>query len=81
MKQNLAGIPLPVGGWFSIALALSPYILRGIGSQWPETQETMFAIAKVIEKIVTLGLPIDPVTAQVSLAVAGGAALHKTESE
>ena len=79
MKQNLLGLPLPVTGWFSIVLALAPYVLHAVGAQWPEALPVTSGLAKVIEKVITLGLPIDPTVGAASLAVAGAAALHKTK--
>lgn len=81
MKQNLLGLPLPLAGWGSLALAFAPYVLRAIGTQFPVAQDLTYGIAKVIEQIITLGAPVDPVLAQASLALAGGAALHKTEGK
>lgn len=81
MKQNLLGIPLPGAGWGGLALAFAPFILRAIGSQWPVTQDIMFAIAKAVEKVVTVGLPIDPVAAQGLIGLAGGAALRKAKAK
>lgn len=79
MKQNLLGIPLPGAGWLSIVLALAPAILHAVGAQWPEALPVTDGLAKVIEKIITVGLPIDPTVGAASLAVVGAAALHKTE--
>lgn len=81
MKQKLIGIPLPVGGWASLLIALSPYILRGIGAQMPSAQPLLNSIAGSIESILTLGQSVDPVIPQTALAIVGGAALQKTEAE
>lgn len=81
MKQNLLGLPLPVTGWASIVLALAPYVLHAVGAQWPQFLPVTDGLAKVVEKIITGGLPIDPTVGSASLIVAGATALHKTEAK
>jgi hypothetical protein len=79
MKQNLLGLPLSGVSWLSILLGLAPPILHAIGAQWPNFLPITDVLAKVIEKIITGGLPIDPTVGSSSLILAGATGLLKTD--
>ena len=63
----------------TIVLAASPQILRYAAMTFPAASIYLLPLAKIVEKMVTLDNPIDPIPYQASLGFLGAIGLHGVE--